>query len=279
MDLVVATDQHRELGEFLRSRRERRRPQDVGLPAGGRRRTPGLRREEVALLAGLSVTWYTWLEQGRDVHASRQVLAGLVDTLGLDEVETAHLFRLSGEVPPRERESAAQVVADHYQALMDQLDPNPAFLLDHRFDVVAWNRGAEVLYPDLPRVDPARRNILWLTFTSDELRAASPDWESEAAQTVAFFRAQVGRDVTDPHIAELLADLQAASDTFTRLWNRKDLAALAGHDRTVHHRKLGDVTFTLSKMRTLDDRHTLVAYLAPDGSDLAQQLAELADDA
>src|SRR5690606_11582000 len=163
---VPAVERRRELGAFLRSRRERRRPEAVGLPVGDRRRTPGLRREEVAMLAGMSVTWYTWLEQGRNVQPSRQVLGSLADVLGLDDVETAHLFRLAGEVPPRVGPASA-AVADHEQAMLDRLDPNPALLLDRRLDVVAWNRGAVVLYGDLASLDADRRNILWLTFTSD----------------------------------------------------------------------------------------------------------------
>jgi transcriptional regulator with XRE-family HTH domain len=275
----MAAERRKALGEFLRSRRERRRPEEVGFPVAGRRRTPGLRREEVAMLAGVSVTWYTWLEQGRDVRGSRQVLGSLVRVLGLDAVETAHVFELAGELPPRGNGAPPAEVPLHCQAMLDRLDPNPAFLIDRRFDVVAWNRGAEILYPDLPHVEPTRRNILRLTFTSQEVRAMSEDWEADAAQTVAFFRARLGQDVADPEIALLINELHAESDDFTRLWHRKDLAALASHTRAIHHPKLGRVTFELTKLRTLDDEQTLIAWLAPEGSELASQLADLIDDA
>lgn len=268
-------DRRRELGEFLRSRRERRRPEDAGLAVGGRRRTPGLRREEVATLAGMSVTWYTWLEQGRAVQASPQVLDSLVDVLDLDPVERAHLFRLAGEVPPRTDGSERTQDADQYQPMLDQFDPNPALLVNRRFDVVAWNRGATVLYGDLARIDPERRNVLWLVFTSEQVRATADDWEAEAARTVAFFRAQVGAAVDEPAVARLVAELEAASPDFARIWSRRELAARPTDRRTVHHPALGRVEFRLTKMRTLDDEHTLVAFLAPPGSGAADRLAAL----
>ncbi|MFI2364621.1 helix-turn-helix transcriptional regulator [Promicromonospora sp. NPDC019610] len=279
---MAASDQQRELGQFLRSRRERRRPRDVGLPEAGRRRTPGLRREEVALLAGLSVTWYTWLEQGRNVHGSRQVLGSLVDVLGLDDAEAAHLFRLAGELPERSAApsaDAADADAGGYRALLDGLDPSPALLVDHRFDVAAWNRGAEVLYPGLREVDPSRRNVLWLTFTDERVRAMAEDWSAEAAQSVAFFRARVGQAVTDPDLARLVADLENESEEFRELWRAKGISALGSHTRTVRHPELGRIELRLTKMRTLDDELTLVAYLPAQGSDVADRIAALVDDA
>lgn len=230
------------------------------------------------MLAGMSVTWYTWLEQGRNVRASRQVLGSLADVLGLNDVETAHLFHLAEEVPPRGGEPETAEVAEHEQAMLDQLDPNPALLLDRRLDVVAWNRGAMVLYGDLRHLDAGRRNILWLTFTSDEVRAMSDDWETDAAQTVAFFRAHVGDGVGEPAIAHLIAELEAASADFARMWRRKDLAARPADRRVLSHPVLGRVEFVLTKLRTLDDRHTVVAYLPSEGSEVSGRLAELVDD-
>lgn len=229
------------------------------------------------MLAGMSVTWYTWLEQGRNVQPSRQVLGSLADVLGLDDVETAHLFRLAGEVPPRVGPASA-AVADHEQAMLDRLDPNPALLLDRRLDVVAWNRGAVVLYGDLASLDADRRNILWLTFTSDTARAMADDWEAEAAQTVAFFRAHVGDDLGEPATARLVAALETASPDFARLWRRRDLAARPADRRILHHPKLGRVAFVLTKWRTLDERHTVVAYLPAEGDDVSERLARLVEE-
>jgi hypothetical protein len=273
---VIATDeQRRELAAFLRSRRERRDPADLGLPTGGRRRTPGLRREEVATFAGLSVTWYTWLEQAREIRVSRQVLGSLVGVLGLDAVETSHLFRLAGEVPPAATGPAKSELSPQYELLVAQLDPNPAFIVNRRLDILAWNRGCALLYPGLPGLPAERRNILWLTFTSPEIRTTSDDWAADAAQTVALFRTQAGQGVLEPELAGLVVELEAASDEFGRLWRQKDLAAFAPGSRAVHHPRLGRVELELVKMHAADGERTLVAYLAPTGSELAGRLADL----
>ncbi|MBM9508652.1 helix-turn-helix transcriptional regulator [Actinacidiphila acididurans] len=275
---MSSAEQRQELADFLRSRRERRRPEDVGLAPGARRRTPGLRREEVATLAGLSVTWYTWLEQGRPIRGSRQVLGSLVGVLGLDEVETRHLFRLAGELPPDTpavTPAATAAVPAPYAVLLDQLDPNPAFILDRRFDIVAWNRGCELLYTDVARFPAHRRNILWLMFTSDRLRATTDDWERDAAQTVALFRTQAGEDVLRPELAGLIAELQAESPDFARIWHRKDLAAFSSTARVFHHPALGPIELDYVKLHSPDAAHTVVAHLAPKNSALAARLAAL----
>src|SRR5690606_23110464 len=165
--------------------------------------------------------------------------------------------------------------ADQYQPMLDECDRTPALLVGRRSDVVAGNRGATVLYGDRARVDPERRNVLWLVFTSEQVRATADDWEAEAARTVAFFRAQVGAAVDEPAVARLVAELEAASPDFARIWSRRELAARPTDRRTVHHPALGRVEFRLTKMRTLDDEHTLVAFLAPPGSGAADRLAAL----
>jgi hypothetical protein len=272
---MASEQQRRELAEFLRNRRERRSPADLGLPAGGRRRTPGLRREEVAAIAGLSVTWYTWLEQAREIRVSRQVLSSLVDVLGLDGVETAHLFRLAGEVPPQESALARDELAPQYELLLAQLDPSPAFIVNRRLDILAWNRGCGVLYSELPHLPTMRRNILWLTFMSADIRKMSDSWEEDAAQTVALFRAQSGEGVLAPEVVALIEDVQAASPEFRRLWQRRDLATFTPTSRKMHHPKLGPVELEYIKMHAAGDDITLVAYIAAPGSDLARQLAAL----
>jgi hypothetical protein len=273
---MTTVAQRRELAEFLRSRRERRSPQDVGLPpAGGRRKTPGLRREEVATLAGLSVTWYTWLEQAREIRASRQVLGCLVDVLGLDEVETAHLFALAGEVPPENAVRLNEPLPDQYRQLLVQLEPYPAYIVNRRLDVLAWNRGCAALYADLPGFRADRRNILWLTFTSEATRRISQDWERDAAHTIALFRAQAGGRVLEPEFAGLISALERESEEFSRLWRRKELAAFVPSGFEVNHPSLGRVVFDSLKMHTADADKTLVALIAPTDSELSRRLGEL----
>lgn len=277
---MTTAEQRRELAEFLRSRRERRRPQDVGLPPpDARRKTPGLRREEVATLAGLSVTWYTWLEQAREIRASRQVLGSLVRVLGLDEIETAHLFRLAEEVPPAAGPDPGTPIAESYRMLLSQLDPYPAYIVNRRFDVLAWNKGLAALYEDLPHLPASRRNILWMTFTSPTVRAMSENWERDAAYTIALFRAQVGHLVLEPDVVELVSELEKESPEFRRLWPRKDLAAFEPGATTVIHPRLGRAEFDTIKMHAANDDKTLVAFMTPAHTELSRKLAKLVEDA
>ncbi|MFD7130195.1 helix-turn-helix transcriptional regulator [Streptomyces sp. NPDC059894] len=266
--------QRRELAQFIRSRRERRKPQDVGLPVVGHRRTPGLRREEVATLAGLSITWYTWLEQAREIRVSRQVLGSLANALGLDPVERDHLFRLAGEVPPGNAPPRPEL-PKQYELLLTHLNPNPAFIVNRRFDILAWNQGCELLYGDLGALPDERRNVLWLTFTSPEVRAMSENWEEEASYTLALFRTQVGERILDPGIVELLDALEESSPDFTRLWQLKELAPFIPKARTVNHPRLGVIELEYIKMHVADDDKTLVSYLVKPGSDLERRLGEL----
>ena len=275
---VPTAEQRRELAEFVRGRRERRTPAEVGLPLVGRRRTPGLRREEVATLAGVSVTWYTWLEQARDIRVSRQVLGSLSRALGLDPVERAHLYRLSGELPPPDAAPGLSRAEAQFQMLLDHLDPSPAFIANARFDILAWNRGAALFYGDLGRFPTADRNVLWLMFTSSDIRALSEDWEQEAAYTVALFRAGTGEHVLDPSVSSLIARVSAASDDFRRLWARQDLAPFVPESRILLHPALGRVELEYLKLRAVNDDRTLVAYLAPPGSSLEAELAKLVAD-
>lgn len=246
------------------------------MPVVGHRRTPGLRREEVATLAGLSITWYTWLEQAREIRVSRQVLGSLVTALGLDPVERDHLFRLAGEVPPGDAASRTEL-PKQYELLLTHLNPNPAFIVNRRFDILAWNRGCELLYGDLGALPPERRNVLWLTFTDPEVKAMSQDWEEEASHTLALFRTQVGERILDPDVITLLRDLEESSADFARLWQLKELAPFVPKPRTVNHPQLGVIELEYIKMHVADDDKTLVSYLVKPGSDLEQRLEELVE--
>ncbi|MET7487564.1 helix-turn-helix transcriptional regulator [Streptomyces sp. NPDC005538] len=264
---LTTGDRRRELAEFLRSRRARRTPAEAGLPTFGRRRTPGLRREEVATLAGVSITWYTWLEQARDIRVSRQILGSLATALGLDEVERVHLFRLADEPPPDGPPSRPEL-PPQYELLLTHLDPNPAFIVNPRFDILAWNRGCELLYGDLGALPAARRNVLWLTFTSPEVREMTRDWEAEAALTVALFRTQANEGILAPGITALIAELTDASPDFARMWRRKELAPFVPQPRTIDHPLLGEVTLDYVKLHVANDDKTLVSYLLPPGSEV-----------
>jgi transcriptional regulator with XRE-family HTH domain len=214
----------RELADFLRSRRERITPEQLGLPVTGRRRTPGLRREEVAQLAGVGVTWYTWLEQGRDIHASEQVLAAIAVTLRLDRYERAHLYTLAGQPEPP-IQADCRVVTDSMHTMMRQLEPIPATVSNARFDILACNRTYDRMVGGLDQLPFEDRNSLVRLFTSPSWRARIPDWEANAPRMVAQFRAAMAQHVAEPSWKCLLKRLRQESPDFERLWNQHEVRA------------------------------------------------------
>ncbi|HUK70828.1 MAG TPA: helix-turn-helix transcriptional regulator [Streptosporangiaceae bacterium] len=236
-----AADGHlrrQELAAFLRSRRERIAPQQVGLPLGNRRRTPGLRREEVATLAGVGVTWYTWLEQGRDINVSQQVLDAVARTLLLDPHERAHLFTLAGTAD----DSAAaecQSLPPTVQVLLDRLDPYPACVRNPRYDILAYNYTCGHLFGDLDELPLGERNSLWLMFTDPARRTAIVDWDDTARRMVAEYRAAMAEHVAEPTWKCLVTRLTRASKEFTELWDRREVAAPENRTKRFLHPRAG----------------------------------------
>lgn len=212
----------RELAGFLRSRRERIAPEQVGLPVGRRRRTPGLRREEVAQLATVGVTWYTWLEQARDIRVSAQVADSIARALMLDRAERAHFFQLAGVHDPDPRaESAA--VTPALQAIVDQLAPLPAAVSNGRYDLIAYNRTYARLIDDLDALPPRDRNFLWLVFTHPAWREAIVDREAATRVMVAKFRIAMADHLAEPAWKHLLGRLREASPEFAEVWDRHEV--------------------------------------------------------
>src|SRR5918999_3918815 len=205
-------DRRRELADFLRRRRAEIGPADAGLPdATGRRRTPGLRREELAALAGISIEWYIRLEQGRAERPSPSVLDALARALRLSTDERAHLYALArGERPPLGQARDEVVDASLERVLRSLQDDVPAYILGRRWDVLAWNRGAGELLVDFDAVPPARRNLIELTFLDERMRNRYADWEAVARYTLANFRASVGRHLGLPEVQQLVGHLSEA---------------------------------------------------------------------
>jgi transcriptional regulator with XRE-family HTH domain len=225
----------REAGDFLRSRRERLNPSDVGLPNGFRRRTPGLRREEVAMLAGVGTTWYTWLEQGRDVRPSNEVLSALAGALQLDPTEQRHLFVLHDRPAPERRRTGAERVDEPLRRMLDSLTAQPALVLGRRWDVLAWNRAAEVVYGSYGRLEGDERNTLHLLFADPDHRRLIVDWEAVARASLAMFRADCARYAGDPDFERLVARLTRLSPEFAQWWPQREVARpLAGQKRIDH---------------------------------------------
>ncbi|MFI9200478.1 helix-turn-helix transcriptional regulator [Streptomyces sp. NPDC053048] len=211
-----------ELAAFLRSRRERISPEQAGLPRGPRRRTPGLRREEVAQLAAVGVTWYTWLEQARDIQVSAQVLDSVSRALMLDRGERAHLFALANSVDPLPGTECTGVT--HAMRLMlEGLEPYPACIQNARYDILAYNNAYRFLMSDLDAVPPENRNCLWLYFTDPDWRAGMADREDSTRAMAAKFRASMADHLAEPAWKCLLKRLQDASPEFRRLWERHEV--------------------------------------------------------
>ncbi|MCF3961885.1 helix-turn-helix transcriptional regulator [Streptomyces fuscigenes] len=228
----------RELAEFLRSRRERITPEQVGMARGVRRRTPGLRREEVAALSAVGVTWYTWLEQARDIQVSPQVLDALARALLLDPVERAHLFALGGGVDPDPTTPCAQVTPA-ISRMLEQLEPFPAAVQNSRYDILAYNSTYGVLLRDLDELAPEDRNCLWLAFTDEAWRASLVDREKVERAMAAKFRASMAEHLGDPAWKALLARLCTASRRFCEVWDRHEVEVHTGHGKAFDNAVVG----------------------------------------
>jgi MmyB-like transcription regulator ligand binding domain/Helix-turn-helix domain len=213
----------RELAEFLRTRRARLQPEDIGLAPGPRRRTPGLRREEVAQEAGVGVTWFTWLEQGRPIKASGQVLDAVARALRLDEAEREHLYRLA-DMPLRETPLATPVISAGLTEVLHGLDPLPATLMNSRWDLLATNDAYKSLFIPWHAHPCAMRNMLWCTFTEPEVRARYLNFDEEAGRTVAQFRAASANHLGEPAWTDFIRKLSENSEDFARMWARHDVA-------------------------------------------------------
>lgn len=238
----------RELGAFLRSRRERIAPEQVGLPRGRRRRTPGLRREEVAHLSAVGVTWYTWLEQARDIQVSSQVLDALARALLLDPSERSHLFALAGAMDRTPGAECSGIVSQPVRQMLTQLEPYPACVQNARFDVLAYNRTYGKLLCDLDALPFEDRNCLWLTFTDPDWRLALVDREETLRLMTASFRAAMAQHVGDPLWKSLLKRLQLASEEFCEVWERHEVVQSTIKIKRFRHPSVGLLHFNPTRM-------------------------------
>jgi len=256
-----------ELSDFLRNRRGRIAPADVGLPETNRRRTPGLRREEVAQLAGVSATWYTWLEQKRPIGVSSGVLDSLARVLRLDPAERMQLFQLALRQPVLESPSKRETVSPLIRRLLDQTDPVPAFVIGRRWDVLAWNRAALAFFFDFEQVPSNERNTLWLIFTSSTLRSLLVDWRSRGQDTVARFRADYGRHAGDAHFVQLVERLKSVSPEFAQWWPRHDILPMTEGRNAYDHPQVGRMMVENTMFSVVDNPELrLVVFLAAGAS-------------
>jgi transcriptional regulator with XRE-family HTH domain len=254
----------RQLADFLRTRRARITPQDVGLPSNHRRRTPGLRREEVAQLAGMSVDYYTRLEQARGPHPSRQILNALGRALMLTTDERAHLFHLCGETPSPAH-GPRQDVPDGVLHLLAGLDSTPAYVMDAKYEILAWNGMLTALYGELP---PGKRNVIRWTFGVENLDEFMRDEESSVfiRGSVADLRAAAARYPDDKGIADLVAEMLALSPIFAELWARHEVEVRRDSRKQFVHPVAGPLDLRCQVLHIPDRDQRLVIYTAEPGS-------------
>jgi transcriptional regulator with XRE-family HTH domain len=259
----------RALGQLLRSRRERLTPADVGLPAGTRRRAQGLRREEVAMLASLSTTYYTFLEQGRPVHPSAQVLEALACALRMSAAEHRYLRVLADgpdSVEAETDEAPPEQLAAGVVALVHRLDPDPTYVKGRRWDVLAANPAARELFTDWEAVPSGERNLVRWMFTMQRAREVYVDWESEARAMLGRFRMAAARHPGDPDFAALIEQLHQESDLVREWWPGHDVRAVGSGSKKLRHPRLGPVSYSHVVLQVADSpEQTMVTFTAEGG--------------
>ena len=263
------------LGDFLKSRRTRLDPASFGF--AGRRRTPGLRREEVAQRANISPTWYTWLEQGRGGAPSAEVLERISTALLLTDAEREHLFMLGLGRPPEARYKPVERVNPRLQRLLDSLPVSPAIIKTATWDVIAWNRAATVVLTDYGSLAPGQRNILRFLFCDPTVRAKQHDWENVARFVVGTFRADVARAGMLSEAGELVDELCRASPEFDALWRDNEVRGYTDVDavKRLHHPKLGPIELEYSVF-AVDGRPDLgMIVYTPLDAQIAERIRQL----
>lgn len=267
-----------ELGDFLRIRRARVAPAEVGLVVTRRRRTPGLRREEVAQLAGISASWYAGLEQERPIRVSSRTLDNLAHALQLKPAERIQLFQLALRQPVFEVTREREDVSPATQRMLDQLDCIPAFIRGRRWDILAWNRAALAFFFDFVKVPPDQRNLVWLIFTDTALRSLmGVGWQTRAQDILARFRLDYGRHVGDAHFLQLVEGLNLVSPEFAQWWPRVDVLPQSEGRKQYNHPVAGSITaehFTFSMTDNPDLRITIFSPV--DHKSMARMRAAIA---
>jgi transcriptional regulator with XRE-family HTH domain len=251
-----------ELSNFLRTRRARVSTVDVGLPGASRRRTPGLRREEVAQLAGMSVTWYTWLEQARPISVSAEMLDNLARVLRLEGIERVQLFQLALRDPVLDSKAKAQRISPLLKQMLDQMEHLPAFIIGPRWDVLGWNFAAGAFF-GFPSIAAAERNLVWLFFTDSTLRPLIVDWPTRARDVLARFRVNYGRHAGDRHFVQLVERLKSVSAEFAEWWPRHDVLPQSEGLKRYNHPLVGRLQLQHVSFSVLDDAELTLTILAP----------------
>ncbi|WP_280271091.1 helix-turn-helix transcriptional regulator [Nocardia wallacei] len=275
--MTGTVDATQELGAFLRARRERLDPRDVGLPARRSRRTPGLRREDVAELAGVSTDYIVRLEQGRGLRPSAEVLEALARALRLGGDERAYLFDLARQRQPDDGKPAT-TAAPALQLLVTDLSPLPAMVVNHRYDILAWNREMSRLLLDFDTLPPSQRNSMWMCLLHPGMRDFFADRERTVREGIADLRAAWAAHPDDRVLADLIREFRSRSVEFELLWAKQDVRVNGRGQKTLVHPDVGPVTVAYEALMPLQDPdQRLIIYRAADEASQAA-LDRLAED-
>jgi transcriptional regulator with XRE-family HTH domain len=281
---MPSNEQRQELGGFLRARRQTLQPGDVALAGGSnRRRTPGLRREEVAELAGIGVSWYTRLEQGKDVRLSPRALRGVAEALQLTPAQREYIFALARGETLGVEPAPTGTVSPTLQDVLDAQAPNPAYITDGRFNLLAWNQPALEIFGvfgrRFPEIPATERNVVWLIFT-DGSRQLLLDWKWHAQRVLAQFRDTSRFFVDDPWYPAFVDRLKRRSPEFAAWWSRHDVGRVQATAKVIDHPTVGHIALKQTVLQVVDDDAALylIIYTPASGSDAADKLAKLASD-
>ncbi|WP_162848485.1 helix-turn-helix transcriptional regulator [Paenibacillus nanensis] len=281
--IIINNDQRRiELSRFLRTRRQKLSPQSAGLQNADhiRRRTKGLRREEVAALAGISLPWYTSLEQGKDINVSDQVLDSLARALNLSSDERDHLFFLAAPPRPMIKPSInCPVLLPSLQFLLDQMPQVPAYISDEKMHVLAWNRLASAVFGSFDTAEQRERNMIWRMFMLPSYRTLFIDWESLAGSLLGHFRSLYTRHIEDAWYAGFIAELMEGSPEFKAWWDSYEVQCTSQHPRAISHPRVGLLNLETQLLRFEDCQDQFLNVFIPDPKDGSMhRLAKLAEE-
>ncbi|MCQ4087810.1 helix-turn-helix transcriptional regulator [Saccharibacillus sp. JS10] len=277
--MTNSLDRYQELSRFLRSCRERIAPEQVGLPQTGRRRTPGLRRGEVALLADVGLDWYTYLEQGRAIQVSAEVLERIARVLQMDESERKHLYHLARMQYPLSSLPHTSEVPPELQRFLDSQHRSPATVMDARMNIIAWNECYSALNGDLTQLSEIERNFVWMTFTSERFRYLKGDqWEPHARRIVASFYAGYARHSEDPWWSRQFEALSKVSTEFCEFWESHEVLDAIDAPKTLHCPNLGKLNFDLLSFEYMNDSNLNIAIHVPHADGTVEKMQQLLTD-
>ena len=266
---------YKELGKFLKTRRDKISPTQVGLPYGNRRRTLGLKREEVAQLANVSLTWYTWLEQGRSINVSDQVLESIGHTLLLNETEMKYIFALSQIAMPESKVSAPQFISKPIQAILNKLEPYPSFASDQYWNVIGWNESAKLIFGDFSKMNGRERNTIWRMFTNTKYKTLFTEWDKVGQWIVAQFRISCSKYTSDKWFENFVEELILESDDFKNWWIDHNVAFENDFKKRINIESVGELIFDFTSFDVSINPRIKIAIHTPANMETSNKLKNL----